>query len=623
MVGAVVCLTAAGAPAQTVCPTYLQLNGDAGSHFGRGVDGIGDINGDGYDDFIVGAPWYNSNQGKVFVYSGLDGSLIRTHTGDHNNSRMGTAVAGGGDFNNDGTPDYVVGSPYDDVDHDGRVDVFSGTNGSMLLTNNWDGVNDERRGFSVDFLSDIDDDGYDEILVGCPRYSDFGTRAGRVLIIDGPNGSELNWINGGESYKEMGTDLARLGDVDGDNKDDFAVSQRFGAPVLVFTSQSWGDTLLTAPSTDYLDDIGDVNGDGRADFVCGYPANNYARVFSGYAASYTGQTATTIRDLTVAGASLVGNAVSGVGLVTDDGVPDIMIQGYNGENYAYLFSGSNGTLVHRFPAGGRHGDGLEPAGVGDVDNDGYDNAAVGQFNADWVRIYSCTDADGDGLMDLNDNCPSIYNPGQADGDGDGVGDVCDNCPAVANADQADADSDGLGDVCDNCPEAYNPGQGDTDGDGTGDACDNCVTIYNPDQADSDNDDVGDLCDNCPAAYNPSQTDGDGDGIGDVCDNCPADYNPSQDDADGDGVGEVCDDCPGDFYQCCLGPRVPGDVNCDGLCNISDVTYLINYLFQGGPPPCPFWTAGDANCDGAVNISDVNYLINYLFNGGPPPCDQCP
>jgi len=61
----------------------------------------------------------------------------------------------------------------------------------------------------------------------------------------------------------------------------------------------------------------------------------------------------------------------------------------------------------------------------------------------------------------------------------------------------------------------------------------------------------------------------------------------------------------------------GDVNQDGIINIADVIYLINYLFIGGLPPSPLWI-GDANCDSVVDIADVIYLINYLFVGGPPP-----
>ena len=63
----------------------------------------------------------------------------------------------------------------------------------------------------------------------------------------------------------------------------------------------------------------------------------------------------------------------------------------------------------------------------------------------------------------------------------------------------------------------------------------------------------------------------------------------------------------------------GDATGDGKLNITDIIYLIHYLFLGGPPPQPL-EAGDANCDGKVTISDIVYLINYLFKGGPPsPC----
>jgi plastocyanin len=80
------------------------------------------------------------------------------------------------------------------------------------------------------------------------------------------------------------------------------------------------------------------------------------------------------------------------------------------------------------------------------------------------------------------------------------------------------------------------------------------------------------------------------------------------------------------YQCKFHPsmtgtilvRKRGDANGDGKITVSDVVYLVNYLFKGGPAPNPFLT-GDANCDTKVTISDVVYLVNYLFKGGPPPC----
>ncbi len=63
----------------------------------------------------------------------------------------------------------------------------------------------------------------------------------------------------------------------------------------------------------------------------------------------------------------------------------------------------------------------------------------------------------------------------------------------------------------------------------------------------------------------------------------------------------------------------GNVNGDGKVSLSDVVYLINYLFKFGPEPIPELGVGDANCDGKVSISDIVCLINYLFKFGPPPC----
>ncbi len=64
--------------------------------------------------------------------------------------------------------------------------------------------------------------------------------------------------------------------------------------------------------------------------------------------------------------------------------------------------------------------------------------------------------------------------------------------------------------------------------------------------------------------------------------------------------------------------MPGDANADAKANVTDVIYLINYLFKGGPPPQPILTCGDIQCDGKVNVSDVIFMINYLFKGGPAP-----
>ncbi len=75
---------------------------------------------------------------------------------------------------------------------------------------------------------------------------------------------------------------------------------------------------------------------------------------------------------------------------------------------------------------------------------------------------------------------------------------------------------------------------------------------------------------------------------------------------------------GPIFLALYPPWIEGDCNGDGELSVSDVVYLINYLFKGGPTP-KFMSAADANCDGKITVSDVVYLINYLFKGGPQPC----
>jgi len=223
-------------------------------------------------------------------------------------------------------------------------------------------------------------------------------------------------------------------------------------------------------------------------------------------------------------------------------------------------------------------------------------AAVDAFS---IAIYECNlgvvDLDEDGVPITADNCPDTYNPQQEDADGDLIGDVCDNC--------TDSDGDGLGNpgfALNTCPD------------------DNCPEAANADQADADGDGVGDVCDEC--------TDIDGDGYGDpgyaanTCqlDNCPGLANPDQHDTNGDGIGDAC---------CCGGIRGNANGAAPDRVNISDIAYLVDYLFGiplGPPPPCPSEGNANGDPDEKTNVSDITYLISYLFGipAGPPPPD-CP
>ena len=99
-------------------------------------------------------------------------------------------------------------------------------------------------------------------------------------------------------------------------------------------------------------------------------------------------------------------------------------------------------------------DGADPGDVISFTINGRPAVALGPddpiwtSNGDWQEVdLGVPDSDGDGVFDGGDNCPTVYNPGQADSDGDGLGDPCDNCPTVYNPDQTDGDGDGIGDVC--------------------------------------------------------------------------------------------------------------------------------------------------------------------------------
>ncbi len=73
--------------------------------------------------------------------------------------------------------------------------------------------------------------------------------------------------------------------------------------------------------------------------------------------------------------------------------------------------------------------------------------------------------------------------------------------------------------------------------------------------------------------------------------------------------------------CCNHDGIRGDVNYDMALNVADLTYIVDYLFRGGPPP-PCAEEGDVNGDGPTNVADLTYIVDYLFRGGPPPA-ACP
>ena len=200
---------------------------DPQSAFGISVDGVGDVDGDGFDDVIVGAYLDDSpgiSRGRAYVFSGQTGGLIRFHDGLVDFDWFGWSVAGCGFVDGDARPDYIVGAYGADPggDTSGQARVFSGVDGSVLRTLNGVTMN-ENLGWSVDGVGDVDGDGRDDLIVGAPVEG-----AGRARIYSGLNGALLTEIVGDDSGDQRGRAVAGVrADLNGDGYPDVLV----GAPL--------------------------------------------------------------------------------------------------------------------------------------------------------------------------------------------------------------------------------------------------------------------------------------------------------------------------------------------------------------------------------------------------------
>jgi hypothetical protein len=402
---------------QTGFPLYGVVPLD---HAGFSVSDAGDINGDGFHDFIIGAPGADRPHpgGTVFgngesylVFGGnfvLPPSLINLNgnngfkiLGNAAYDRNGYSVSGAGDVNGDGFDDLLIGAPVDDQSFYGTGQsylLFGKPDGFASTVNVWQiaangeglalrGIDDEdHMGFSVSDAGDINGDGYADFAIGAP-FADKQVHDGLIpgsgegyLIFGGPsiesdvtklNGTNGFRIAGFASYDRAGYSVSSAGDINGDGIDDLLISAPAdltvplhpGQTYVIFGKESGFDPILDLGSLDGTNGFrlfgidgadhagwsvsggGDINGDGFDDLLIGAP---FADQYSGTLAFYG-----------------VGEAYVVFG--RDTGFPSLFVLATMGDDEGF-------TLVGEF-AYGRAGHSVSAAG--DVNGDGFDDFIIG------------------------------------------------------------------------------------------------------------------------------------------------------------------------------------------------------------------------------------------------------
>ena len=243
--------------------------------FGAAV-AAGDLNGDGINDVIAGAPRFPLNQadtGRTYVFYGpISGSINASEAdaiifGENLNDAFGRAVAAGGDLNGDGLEDLVAGADQLFNQGNGKAYVFSGpiagtifaADATAILTGE---ASQDLFGHSVAVTGDFNGDGIDDLSVGAPNNGTTAFRAGRAYLFFGPVAGAIaatnaNFIVSGGGGDELGMSVAG-GDVNGDGTGDFLI----GAPQFTDGAPGYAALIFGAPATqpDLRLEVTPVNG---------------------------------------------------------------------------------------------------------------------------------------------------------------------------------------------------------------------------------------------------------------------------------------------------------------------------------------------------------------------------
>jgi hypothetical protein len=220
-------------------------NPEYAGHFGYSVSGAGDANNDGYDDVIVGAYLEDPgaspmDAGRAYLFSGLTGDTLRTLAAPAEQvwAWFGKSVAGVGDVNNDGFDDVVVGAPLTDSPSQadiGAAYVFSGRNGNFLhLLSAPMPADFDRFGWSVSGVGDVNNDGIPDVAVGAvwKRSGSSPDSAGKAYVFSGAGGPPIHTLvsPNEQAGGAFGFSVSGAGDVDNDGCPDVVVGASGESP---------------------------------------------------------------------------------------------------------------------------------------------------------------------------------------------------------------------------------------------------------------------------------------------------------------------------------------------------------------------------------------------------------